>query len=157
MPINFLQWLFFRRWTIHKAVYLGYKGRLFLNFKTEPDKSVLKGIAFWFCGLHRPTSVAPSSDPAYVERKLQIGFPAINNHYVLIFCVCLFVVLLISNCDTELFLESQWKTSTAWLCFVLNSFTFWLTSRFMPPPNVGGYRPGAGRGYPGRHMRSFTR
>lgn len=30
-------------------------------------------------------------------------------------------------------------------------------SRFMPPPNVGGYRPGAGRGYPGRHMRSFTR
>ena len=32
-----------------------------------------------------------------------------------------------------------------------------LFSRFMPPPNVGGYRPGAGRGYPGRHMRSFTR
>lgn len=30
-------------------------------------------------------------------------------------------------------------------------------SRFMPPPNIGGYRPGAGRGYPGRHMRSFTR
>lgn len=30
-------------------------------------------------------------------------------------------------------------------------------SRFMPPPNVGGYRPGTGRGYAGRHMRSFTR
>jgi len=30
-------------------------------------------------------------------------------------------------------------------------------SRLMPPPNVGGYRPGTGRGYPGRHMRSFTR
>ncbi|XP_068721343.1 protein virilizer homolog isoform X6 [Montipora capricornis] len=30
-------------------------------------------------------------------------------------------------------------------------------SRFMLPPNVGGYRPGTGRGYPGRHMRSFTR
>ncbi|CAH3176041.1 unnamed protein product [Porites evermanni] len=30
-------------------------------------------------------------------------------------------------------------------------------ARFMPPPNVGGYRPGTGRGYAGRHMRSFTR
>ena len=42
------------------------------------------------------------------------------------------------------------------LCVVSYSL-FSLISRFMPPPNVGGYRPGAGRGYPGRHMRSFTR
>lgn len=43
-------------------------------------------------------------------------------------------------------------------CFVSCKITSCaLFSRFMPPPNVGGYRPGAGRGYPGRHMRSFTR
>ncbi|EDO41958.1 predicted protein [Nematostella vectensis] len=31
-------------------------------------------------------------------------------------------------------------------------------NRFMSPPvNVSNYRPGAGRGYQGRHMRSFTR